>query len=108
MIVSFNAGSSGSAQFIGKANNGYVKIWSFFPVWIGKSRAGLESPQPNPTAANLSVRDGMYIVTQGQTPGSFTPVVLPWTGDIYLLNDGTQPNEQINNIAIIDVENTCG
>ena len=107
MIVAFNATNQSSAQYLGKLNSGFVKIWAFFPMWIGKTRAGLESPQPNPTAANLAVRDGMYITTNA-AGGSFQPVVLPWTGEVWVLNDGTQPNEQVNNIAILDLENPCG
>lgn len=110
-VVRFDASSSGagaSAQYLGKLDNGFIKAWGFFPFWIGKSRAGLESTQPNPTAANLDVRDGLYIQNDPAVSGNRYPAVFPWTGEVWVLNSGLQPNESLSNIAIVDLERQCG
>ncbi len=110
-VVRFDATSSGagaSAQYLGKLENGYIKAWGFFPFWVGKSRAGLESPQPNPTGANLEVRDGLYISNNPAISGNVYPAVLPWTGEVWVLNSGLMPGESLNNIGIVDLERQCG
>jgi hypothetical protein len=111
MIVRFDASSSGpgaTAQYLGRVQNGFVKAWGFFPFWIGKSRTGLESPQSNPTGANLEVREGMYIKNDPTISGNTYPVVMPWNGEIYVLNSGVSPGESLSNIVIVDVEGQCG
>ena len=109
MVVRFDASSGGTAQYLGKAAPGSVlKCWGFFPFWIGKSRASLESGQPNPTLANLTVRDGLYIKNDPTLSGQILPTVLPWNGEIWVWNDGSQPGESISNIVIVDLDNPCG
>lgn len=110
-IVRFDASSSGAgagAQYLGRLDNGYVKAWGFFPFWIGKTRGGLESPQPNPTAANLEVRDGLYIANDPTISGNRLPTIMPWTGEVWVLNSGLMPGESLSNVAIVDLEKQCG
>lgn len=107
MIVRFDATVT-TAQYLGKVNGGSLKCWGFFPFWIGKSRASLEGNQPNPTAANLSVKDGMYVANDPTISGNRYPMIMPWNGEVWVWNDGTQPGESPSNIAIIDMDNPCG
>lgn len=84
-----------------------LKVWGHFPFWVGKDRASLESPQPNPTPANLEVRDGMYIANNPAISGIIKPVTIPWSGQVWVLNSGLMPGESLSNIVIVDVETPC-
>lgn len=97
------------AQVIGQVlpPGSVLKVWGHFPFWIGKDRAGLESPQPNPTAANLEVRDGMYIANNFPQSGEIKPFLIPWSGQVWVLNSGLMPGESLSNIVIVDVEGPC-
>lgn len=83
-------------------------MWGHFPFWVGKSQAGLQSPQPNPTASNLEVRDGVYFANNPVVSGKVEPFVIPWQGDVWVLNSGLMPGESISNIVILDSEVPCG
>jgi hypothetical protein len=112
MVVKFDASSSGAgpiAQFATSVpKGGLLKIWGFFPFWIGKTNVGLQSPMPNPTAANLEVRDGFYVSNNPAISGKIEPIVIPWDGELWILNSGLAPGESLNNIVIWDVEKACG
>lgn len=96
-----------TAQYQGKVNSGFIKVWGFFPFWISKTRS-VEQQQPNPTGANLEVRDGIYIKNDPTVSGSIYPVVMPWTGEVWLFNSGAMPGESLDNFVMIDLENQCG
>lgn len=105
MIVRFDSSSTTSAQHVATLPKGaWLKIWGAFPFWIGKSRAGLESPQPMPTAANLECRDGMYIANNPVQSGEIKPTIIPWSGDLWILNNGAFPGESVSNVVIFDAE----
>lgn len=112
MVIRFDSSSSGAgptAQFFAKVPpGGLIKAWGFFPFWIGKTQAGLQSPNPNPTPTNLEVRDGFYISNNPAISGRIDPVVIPWEGEVWVLNSGLAPNESLSNIVVIDMEKPCG
>lgn len=107
MKVRFDNTNRSLAVLVASGVRGFVVIWGFAPFWVGSSRAALENLEPPPAGGfNLENRDGMYITTAVTPTGSVLPTILPWNGDVYVLN-GNGAGDQVNNLVNIMVVNQC-
>ncbi len=105
MVVSFDENSQGRAQRVSGPFKGWVIISALSNIWIGLDRSGLETVLAPPAAGfNVEIRDGQYV----QALPAFQPLVLPWNGEVWLLNGtATGAGDSVVNAAFITLMPNC-